>query len=508
MGMIGPGSLSFKDRATGAELAAVTADFSRGPSWAVTKNNLPGQNVMANGVLFNLTSYSKSKLNEVIDQLTFNKKAGNHSISFGTYLASSHVVTDPNGTASTALRPIQNRPSPLDITWTLPNGIKQQVTSPLGYAQLSGGRFSFKAYEATQNQVSGYLADGIQVTPDLNIDLGLRYDRISVKGSNTLGVENPDAAKGGPDGNPLTLYDNYYFVKGANIPFQTTLNMFSYSAGINYLLNSRNSVYARVSSGQKAPDLQFYFDNYSSPTASPETKAQTITQLEFGYKFKGAKATGSIIPFYSQLSNIPVSLIAQDTDNTAYYTPVVYNSLRTFGVEAESNFTLSRHFSVNANVTIQSSKAIVWQSWVVGNNGKADDKLDNNNGNVAENVPNLMFNLTPMYTFGKGYVLLTYKYLGNRAANMSNAFTLPGFGQLNLSAGYDLSKRISLQANINNLTNTFGIMNWSSTTKYALVDAFGHSSFTPERRRESPESIYSVVPIQPRAYFMTVKYTF
>ena len=41
MGMIAPGTISITDRNTGALMAEVNADFSRGPSWAVTKNNLP-----------------------------------------------------------------------------------------------------------------------------------------------------------------------------------------------------------------------------------------------------------------------------------------------------------------------------------------------------------------------------------------------------------------------------------------------------------------------------------
>lgn len=210
-GIVGPGTFSFKDRSTGMELASVTATPGGRPfNYAITKNNLPANSVMNNGVLFNFSNMSRSKLNEIMDQLIFNKKAGKHSISFGTFLASSHVATDPNGTTNTSIRPIQNRPLPLDITWTLPNGVKQQVTNPQGYAQLSGGRFSFNSYEVTQTQLSGFLADGIQLSSNLYLDMGVRFDRIIANGANIRGKENPNAATGGVDGNPLTLYDNFF----------------------------------------------------------------------------------------------------------------------------------------------------------------------------------------------------------------------------------------------------------------------------------------------------------
>lgn len=508
MGMVGPGQFSLRDQATGRELAAVSADFSRGPSFRVTSNSLPNQQVLQNGVLFNFTNYIKSDVQELIEQLNLNKKIGKHSVTAGTYMAFTRFVADPTGTANTSLRPIQNRAAPLDIVWTLPNGTRQQVTGPLGYARWSGGGFAFRRAEANQNQIAVYLADGYQPTEQLNIDLGARLEYIGVKGANTNGVPNADANRGGLDGNALTLYDNGYYVKGPVVPFQSSLNLLSYSAGINYLLTRSSSVYARFSNGQKAPDLQFYTDNFTNPTASPEVKAQVVTQFEVGYKFKGSRLTGSVIPFYSRLSNIPVSTIAQNEDGSAYYTPVVYNAIRTLGLEAEANLNLAKGFSVNGNVTVQSAKAEVWQNWIVGANGQTDDKLSDFNGNTAVNVPTLMFNLSPLYTFKKGFILLNYRYMGDRQANIANTFILPGFGQLNVSAGYELTKRLSLNLNVNNALNTLGIMNWMATTQYGLTDAFNHNSFTPERRRESPNSVFQILPIQPRAYFLTARYTF
>ena len=513
MGMVGPGTFTFSDRNTKAALATVSCAFDSsvpGPPFRYTilNNNLPAQSVRENGVLFNFTSYSKSRLNEVMDQLVLNKKAGAHSISFGTFVASSHVNTDPNGTGNTSIRAIQNKPVPLDVKWTDPGGNVLQVTNPQGYAQLSGGRFAFGTFEATQTQLSGFIADGIQLSPKINLDLGVRYDRFIVDGSNNIGVENPNSAEGGADGDAATLYDNYYFVKGADIPYKTTLNTWSYSAGINYEINKSNAVYARFSNGQKAPDMQFYFNNYNKPGVAPETRAQRVMQVEAGYKFKTDKITGSIIPFYSKLSNIPVSSIGQDTTGFSYFTPVVFNELNTFGVEAEANVAFTNNFSARAGITVQSSKATTWQSWVMGANGKQDDMLVNNNGNTAENVPSLMFSVVPTYSFKKGYVFAAWKYMGKRAANMSNAFDLPGFHEFNLGAGFNITSKLSISANINNVFNTFGAMNWSATTEGSLIDGFSHDGFTPEKRAANPNSIYSILAIQPRAYFASLTYRF
>ena len=91
---------------------------------------------------------------------------------------------------------------------------------------------------------------------------------------------------------------------------------------------------------------------------------------------------------------------------------------------------------------------------------------------------------------------------------MSNAFDLPGFHEFGIGAGYDVTQKLSVSANVNNLFNTFGAMNWSPTTERNLIDAFSHDSFTPERRAANPNSIYSILAIQPRAYFISATYKF
>ena len=119
-----------------------------------------------------------------------------------------------------------------------------------------------------------------------------------------------------------------------------------------------------------------------------------------------------------------------------------------------------------------------------------------------------MFSVVPTYSFKKGYVFVAGKYMGKREANMSNAFQLPGFLETNFGAGFNVTNKLSLSANINNLFNTFGVMNWSATTEGSLIDGFSHDSFTPEKRAANPNSIYSVLAIQPRAYFVSVTYRF
>jgi outer membrane receptor protein involved in Fe transport len=63
----------------------------------------------------------------------------------------------------------------------------------------------------------------------------------------------------GRDGNPLTVFDNGGGITGGTLPFDETVNTFSFSAALNYKISNTMAVYARYSNGNKAPELSNYF---------------------------------------------------------------------------------------------------------------------------------------------------------------------------------------------------------------------------------------------------------
>jgi iron complex outermembrane recepter protein len=127
-------------------------------------------------------------------------------------------------------------------------------------------------------------------------------------------------------------------------------------------------------------------------------------------------------------------------------------------------------------------------------------------GNTAENNPTVLFTITPTYSVGKFYALVQWKYMGDRQANQPNAYILPAFSQFDLSSGYNFSSKLSLMLNVNNLTDVLGIM--GSASPGGIIASFSPQNITKDQVLANPNAVHSIIPIQPRSYFLTLSYKF
>ncbi|WP_183561594.1 TonB-dependent receptor [Mucilaginibacter sp. SP1R1] len=385
------------------------------------------------------------------------------------------------------------------------------MTNSNGIGGIGGGGLTVN--NATQNQAALFFGHNWQITEKLNLDYGVRYESMHQKGSVRPNVANPQSsnpAYGGTDGDPLTVYDNADGAAGAPLPFNKTIHTFSYSAGLNYTINNQFSIYGRYSEGNKAPDLGVYFGAntaFANSTLNPQ--AQKIDQAEMGVKIREKNLTLFVTPFYSVLSHVPnVQTFTLADGVTSYSPPVLYEKVRTYGLELEANFNITQNFSVKGVGTLQNSKAANYRVWIANQPGAQDDAIMDYSGNRADNSPRLMLNVTPSYNVGKFFSFITWSYLGAREANVANAFQLPGFSQFNLGAGYDLTKKLQLSANINNLLNKYGVMSWSRPgTFLTSLDREGYtkSMYEADAKANTP---YATIAIPPRAYFLTLTYKF
>ncbi|MFD1470063.1 TonB-dependent receptor [Hymenobacter caeli] len=526
---LGPGLVTYRDRSTGAVLAQVQQGFAQVPG-APAGTLMPTSTVLnstLNGPVPNALRYSGSlksqtKLDEFVDQLTLSKRLANGSINGGIFFSSSHIVGAPEMLGAVlGLSQIGSRADLVDVTFQHTGGPMggpgpgvgpvYQVSQPgTGYLKL-GGSFGYGNYDYQNNQIAGFLGNTLNFGEQLSLDYGVRFEHISLKGTNFRTVPaNPtgDPNFGGIDGNPLTIYDNYYGVLGQNnVAFNKQLNTFSYSAGLNYKINDRNAVYVRYTRGQKSPDLSFYQTYQTGDIANGnDPQNQNINQVELGYKVKTNALSLALTPFYSLLSNVGTTTLANDENNQLYYTPIFYNKVQTFGVELEGDYTPFRSLNIRGAVTVQSAKYPTWKTYNVGGNGRADDVVVDYSGNKAENNPSVIITLTPTYSVGKFYALVQWKYLGDRQANQGNAYYLPAFSQFDAAAGYSFTKKISMALNVNNIFDVLGIM--GSSSPGSILESFSPQNLTKAQVQANPNAVHSIVPIQPRAYFLSAVYKF
>ncbi|WP_158638405.1 TonB-dependent receptor [Panacibacter ginsenosidivorans] len=504
LGLLGtPGTYSIKSMSTGKELANITS-FS-GFDFNVNHSELPGSDVSANSLFFEPVFYVDNKVKELLDQFSLTKKMKNMSFTFGGFYGHSKIDR-LNSFGGVALGTIQDKPELVNITRTNQDGSIAMVTNSNGVTGVAGGGFSLA--HAAQSQLALFFGHNWQIAPALNVDWGVRYESMQVKGYNTPSVSNQDTA-GGLDGNPLTLYDNAYGTTPATYNFNKTVNTFSYSAGLNYTISNQFSLYGRYSEGNKAPDLDMYFNatsDFLAKTLNP--LAQKVRQFELGIKARTGNLNLFVTPFYSVLSNVSGVQNFQNEDQTFYGTPLVYNKYRTYGVEVEADYAFAKHFNVRGVLTLQKSKAVDYHTWLSNGFGPEDDSLVSFSGNEVDNIARSIFNITPSYNLNKFYAQLTWAFMGKRQANVANAFQLPSFSQFNFSTGYDVTKNFKLGLVINNVFNTYGVMSWSRPGTF--LAALDRQGFTKEMYNDAVKNNtpYSTVSIPARSYFVTATFRF
>lgn len=506
LGLLGqPGTYSFRGLTNGKELLNVTS-YS-GYDFNVNKSSLPGNAVMPNSFFFEPLVYVENDVKELLEQFSVSKKFKNMSFTFGGFYGNSKIAFHSGfGAAGAMLGTIQDRPEIVGITLTDFTGVTKHVTNGSG---VMGSTGATNMNDANQSQLAFYFGHTWQITKALNFDWGVRWETMHPTGNTTPSV-NVTSTNGGLDNDPNTLYDNTYATTPNTFHFDKKISTFSFSAGANYTFNEKLAIYGRVSEGNKAPDLDMYFNantDFLNKTLDPI--AQKVDQVELGVKIKTDKLNLFVTPFYSVLSNVPNVQNGTNKDGqTRYSLPYLYNKYITKGVEIETDYALAKHFNVHGVLTLQKGIAKEFNTWITNELGPQDDAIKSYSGNETDNLARSIINITPSYNTDKFYAQMTWAYMGKRQANVANAFFLPSFSQFNFSTGYNLAKNLQLSAVINNVFNTYGVMSWSRPGSF--VQALDRQGFTKEMYNEAVKNNtpYSTVMIPARSYFLTLSYKF
>ncbi|MBP6825934.1 MAG: TonB-dependent receptor [Saprospiraceae bacterium] len=466
--------------------------------------HLPGAEVQPNSVFYNPIGIEKSNAKDWINQFSVKKHFNRTSLTAGVFHSTTKWEQYIFPPAAQGFGTLEDKPRLVGIEFTpadAPNGPKYQLTDPNGIGLYGVGGVFFD--KATLQQTALFFGHNWDITNRLNLDWGFRYERFNIAGRNvrTSAVET---TKGGVDGDSTTLYDNDRYLPGDYQNYESPLNTYAFSAGLNYRLQKGLAVFARYSNGSKTPNSNVFYASGAVFKIEP----QRIVQIEGGVKMSKANNSLMVTPFYSALDKIPQQDRGQNEGQpiTFYATPKLYNKTHTIGIEIEGNYTLNEHWSIRASGMLQRFTADKFQFYDPRQDGPADDTLiDRSNKQISYATPVVIFNITPTFTHKKLFVSLNWYHMGRRAANSSETFFLPAYSQFDWNAGYEITPKIRLQASVNNLLNALGIMDWTAPTSSGLpFETFDIERFSPERRAADPNAIYYTTFIQPRSFWVSV----
>ena len=438
---------------------------------------------------------------EWMNQLTILKKAENHYLTLG----GSSGFSDTSLFTQGSFGYVTYEPNPRMLQVTLENPGQPILALSDEYGLSNYGGLFFDNSRAKVSQIAFFANDRWKIQERFHLDFGLRYESIVHKGSKDQAA--PFEQVGGYDGNPTTEYDNGILMPtGVRDEFDFSYNYLSYSIALNYKIAQETAVFTRFSSGNKAPELNYYFNNFSNVPINKEGEVQKIVQAELGLKFNRNDFSAIVTAFWSRLRNIGVAEFAFDPDDgSVFYTPVQFNNSRTFGLEWESAFSPISFLTFNFNGTLQNPIATKWTVYnAAGSVDATDDSILDYSDNTLPFNPKIMFNISTDYQQDRINAFLRWQFIGKREGNVANAFQLSAYSVFNVGFGYDLNKNLSASIIVTNLFNSEGLANFFG------ANSFGASAngATKEFIQANPDTSFVVVPILPRGTLLKLNYRF
>ena len=500
-----PGTYTFRNPATGAS-AQVASD---GTTFTVLNNNLPGTPGVPDTVMLHGATIQHLTDHQIEDQFSVTEKLDNMAFTAGAYYAHLDAVSQPLQLVGNGASEYLPNANLLDITLKTPSRTLQ-VTNSAGFGPSNAANGNFP--HASWDQIAMFFGHSWSISDKWALDYGVRYEHVRVNAYNDSGADQQ--VLGYTDNN---VYSNSYGVFAPLFHIARSIGTLAYSGALNRIIDENNSLYLRYSLGKKSPDLGFYQGlNSGTPDALTSPVPQKVVQWELGYKYyKGNFFSLDVTPYYSVLTSPgATTLTTVNSDGTpgfyVAYTPA--NKTSDYGIELDSQLHFNYGFGLRAALTWQYAKQITSYTWTQPNGPGPSSAplsnavlLNNSAGLKAQNIPGYMATLTPSYTVGPLTAQVQWQYMGQRAANNYDAFTLPAYQQTNLTLQWNFSSKWALSFTENNLFNSGGIVEWAPPGD-VVSGFFQAGSYTRAQVLANPNATFAALQIPARAYFLRVSY--
>ena len=263
---------------------------------------------------------------------------------------------------------------------------------------------------------SAYIFDSLELSRQWSINAGLRYDSYDTHASpySTVGA---------------ALASNT-FLRSKN-------DYLNYQAGVVYKPASNGSVYLNYATASNQPGISVGDGADSLALTNQDLDAERVKSLELGTKWdvldRRLSLTGAV--FHIEKTNAKVSTSATTVANV--------------GEQRVNGFELG--FAGNVSPAWKIYGGYVYQDAKLANAGPVNAAFNGNQfPNTAENSASLWtsYKLLPQLTLGGGLF-----YVDKVFGNPANTKYVPSYVRLDAYAEYEINKNVSLQLNVQNLTD-------------------------------------------------------
>lgn len=374
----------------------------------------------------------RKQIEDFTNDLAFEWESDNNTLTIGAYF-SDFSSNDQWNLGNIQLLTAENNGRLLNLT--LADG---RIATNRGFTR--GSFFGVNAaYDG--REYAFYAVNELNVTPELRIDAGIRYQDYRARGTleNGSGVDNLD-------GNVNTLFDNAaagnstFVLNGTFRTINYSNDSFSWTVGANYDFTPTFGAYARYNRGNTNP----FFDNLRDGVFI----APQVDNYEIGVKFNT-----DLLQLYATLFRTDFEGLGSTTISNGVPEPSI-GGARSTGVEVEGRIRPFAGAYLGFSGTYLDAEYRDFTEVVGG-------VPLSRSGNQVQRQPRWQWRLTPGYDFELGdgdqvSIFSTFAYVGDRFSDVANLQRLPNYFRIDAGVTATLGN-ILLSATVDNLTNEAGL---------------------------------------------------
>ena len=401
---------------------------------AINGNGLVAENVSAR---------NKRYVKEAVNDLSGTWTTEANSLTVGWLAFNTHLNKDQNVGATSFLSDVRSNANRMDIVALDAKGQIKGYLTDKGVLQYNTWGEGLNDAKSTSNSI--YVNDEWKVNDRLRLDGGVRWERYKITARHSIGAAStviPGAFDAtGNDVDNIIGNNNFGGAfSGQYNTVKASFNEPSYTGGGNYLINDNMAAYLRYSA------------SYQANGENPVTK---INFAEIGMRYQQRGFSGVLTAFRTNYKDYRgfSRVIGNDTQATVASSDIIVN-----GLEVEGQWKLNKSFSIALGGVYQKDDLKITK--VTGPSAPAyAAELSSYSGNQPERTPKINFTLTPSFNLpgNMGDIALSVHRVGKRFADLANTVALPAYTTLDASFRYELTPKITLNANIQNITNTIGL---------------------------------------------------
>jgi len=369
------------------------------------------------------------QLQSFSNDLRINFQTQSNDFTFGFYYAD-YSVADQWSLGNNFLMEAKNNAQRLRLAG---------VTSPEGLTRTS--TFHLDASHQGTSTVL-YASDEWNLSEDLRLDFGLRWQRDTIDSSISEGATVDF------DGDPTTPWDNETAQTGNS--YRTVDRDFddlAWSVGFNYNFTYNQGIFGHWTDS-------FRISNFDDLRDGRDV-VESITQVELGYKLSTDYLAIFATLFRSEFDNVYFNDVLAD-GSMARRTAGTEN----IGIELEGVWTPLESLEVVASMTLQQPEYTSFTIRTADNPDTANDETATSSftGNTVKRLPELLFRSTITYRFGeRARIYGSFSYVGKRYSDDENVVELPAYNKFDIGFIYNHRESLSFQVQVNNLTDEVGL---------------------------------------------------